>query len=129
MPHRDPEARAAYEQTPERRAAKRAHDHNYYVAHREQKQAYDRAYRDAKREKRHAQHLARYAANREQRIAYSRDYYAAHREQVNAKRRENLLIVGGDTISLLTMPQGVRELGLLIKQARRVIRDNKREIA
>jgi hypothetical protein len=81
MPHKDPEARKAYNKaynaTPERKAYHKAYNKAYGKAHAEEL----KAYRTARAEERKAYDKAYYATHREERRAAHTAYDKAHAEE------------------------------------------------
>jgi len=124
----------------------------WYAANAEEERARDRAWKATHQEQIRAQALARYhadpakaranqrkskeshpdtvrAAVRSWRLAhpdeiraYARSWYAAHRERVNSR----VISLGNEMVYLGTMPPEFREVALLLKEWRKVIRQQTR---
>jgi hypothetical protein len=105
MPHKDPEARKAYEREWRKANAESIKDYGreyrkanrekecsrvseYRKANREKIGAQNREYRKANREKECARVSEWYKANRERALTQKSEYYKANRERINARHRE-----------------------------------------
>jgi hypothetical protein len=96
----------------------------YRAAHREEIATYNRVYSVAHREERNARDRVLYVTNPDKKRARNRAYYSACCERLNARDRVRRIRVCGEQLNLDTLPPQVRELGLLLKQARRVIQES-----
>jgi hypothetical protein len=90
MPHKDPEARKAYQREYDKANRERilARQKEYRKANRERLSAQEKEYRKANPEKISARHREYRKANRERLSAQYRKYYKANRERLNAQKRE-----------------------------------------
>jgi vacuolar-type H+-ATPase subunit I/STV1 len=102
---------------PERKKMRR---HAYYMAHWEEASQARNQWREANREKRNAQARAYHAIHREKDNARLRLYYASHREEARSYRA-GLISLGGETVHVKHLPEELREVALKIKEARRLI--------
>lgn len=98
----------------------RAYAKRYYDAHAEERRAYQRHYNATHSAKRRA-NPGYYWAHREERLAYA----AAHSKRINRHTTDHEIRVLGERLNLDTMPPPLRELGLLLKTARRAIKESK----
>jgi len=125
MGYKDPEKKRAWEAAyraahPEDPAKRRVRDCAHRDAKREELKAYSRAYYAAHREQGRDYAKARNAAHPE----YQRVYRAAHKEQRRAYAAAEMEL-GGERVNVNTMPPEFREVALLLKQARQVIRNQR----